>query len=547
MSFENITNNPMIEMANLKKKPNIFSTENKDKIFKILKINKSNLFTKQNINTLIKMVSNKNKPKMKILLKNIEQIKNNGLNKKNKNIINELLKIKELIIREKEKHIQLVKNLNKNRGFNINKNSVNIIREPLTINNRVNISKITRMVDIVQIYFNILEPNIQEIFKTLFRQNIKNKISEKESNINLESTKIRKLLFNKGEIRKKFDLIPSIYDSSIPGIFKLNDKSLIGKGGYGKVYKNIVLINKNNKTKRKNLTYIFKIINDNENDSEFKSLVFNICLLASLYLTNNDGIKYFCDLYEFGKIKSSGNHTYYAIMENGGIELYKYSIIEKPLKNKLYDVLSIIKQCAEATLVLHKFGIIHCDIKPENFLVKEENGENHIKIIDFGYVKKNGTLVDDWFGTQYFSPPDFFYSIQKDLKYEITVKNDIYGLGIMFIELLSKILNLEDNYTINNKLFTKIKKKINLNNLKITVETIIEKNIKQFIEKLNDYYSYYGLNENMEEIIHSFCEEIIKILKKITYLEGNYNDLSAFINDIDNLLDILKTFPKISE
>ena len=138
MSFENITNNPMIEMANLKKKPNIFSTENKDKIFEILKINKSNLFTKQNINTLIKMVSNKNKPKMKILLKNIEKIKNNGLNKKNKNIVNELLKIKELIVREKEKHIQLLEKLNKNRGFNVN--SVNIIREPLTTNNRVNIS-----------------------------------------------------------------------------------------------------------------------------------------------------------------------------------------------------------------------------------------------------------------------------------------------------------------------------------------------------------------------------------------------------------------------
>jgi hypothetical protein len=125
MSFENITNNPMIEMANLKKKPNIFSTENKDKIFEILKINKSNLFTKQNINTLIKMVSNKNKPKMKILLKNIEKIKNNGLNKKNKNIVNELLKIKELIVREKERHIQLLEKLNKNRGFNINENNVN--------------------------------------------------------------------------------------------------------------------------------------------------------------------------------------------------------------------------------------------------------------------------------------------------------------------------------------------------------------------------------------------------------------------------------------
>jgi hypothetical protein len=521
-NIENLSNNPILETANLNKQSIIFSVENKDKIINLLKKNELNVFTKENVNNLIKMISSENKGKIRKLLDNVDLIKNNGLLEENKKIINELLKIKELI----------KKNINKE----LNKKNipVNNPKETLITNNRVNRDKITRMINAIHIYFNILEPDIQEIFNTLFRQNSKNEISEKESNIKAETTNSRILYYNK--MRHTLNLLPCMYDSNIPGNFKINRNSLIGEGVYGKVYKNIVLINQN---KEKKLTYIFKRIKDNENDLEFKSLIFNICLLASLYLTHNDGIKYFCDLYEFGKIKDNPK-SYYAIIENGGIELYKYPIMGKTLKNKLYDVLIIIKQCAEAILVLHKIGIIHCDVKSENFLLKKDNDENHIKIIDFGFSKKNGTVVDHWFGTQHYSPSNFFISTHsnpKDTRYTITVKNDIYALGIIFIELLFKVFRSEAKITVNNKLYHEISKKLylnKLNKLKRKIDNIIDENITAIIDKLN-------LNIILRENV-DFIDNLHNILLKITYLEDgyNYNDLSEFISDIDNLLDILK-------
>ena len=51
-----------------------FSNENKKKIINLLKKNESNVFTNENVNNLIKLVSNENKIKIKNLLNKANKI-----------------------------------------------------------------------------------------------------------------------------------------------------------------------------------------------------------------------------------------------------------------------------------------------------------------------------------------------------------------------------------------------------------------------------------------------------------------------------------------
>ena len=61
-------------------------------------------------------------------------------------------------------------------------------------------------------------------------------------------------------------------------------------------------------------------------------------------------------------------------MENGGSELAKieFSNNQDNINYILKQVLSIIKECANSIIVLHNIGILHCDIKLDNFLYKKK-------------------------------------------------------------------------------------------------------------------------------------------------------------------------------
>lgn len=80
---------------------------------------------------------------------------------------------------------------------------------------------------------------------------------------------------------------------------------------------------------------------------------------------------------------------------------------------------------AESLRIIHKKGIIHHDIKPDNILFTQ-NG--NIKIADFGVANKN-------MGTRSYMCPESF---NWDFKSTNDPRIDIYSLGVTLMELLSK-------------------------------------------------------------------------------------------------------------
>lgn len=129
------------------------------------------------------------------------------------------------------------------------------------------------------------------------------------------------------------------------------------------------------------------------------------------------------------KVTEDANY-FYLIMDYfpDSCDLFDYlEIVKKiPLKNFIYQMINII-------YLLHKNGILHLDVKLENFLVIDKK---QLKILDFGFSVyysperlKLGTFVNTY-GTSCYNPPESKYQMAYD-------KSDIWGLGVCFYILLT--------------------------------------------------------------------------------------------------------------
>ena len=80
-------------------------------------------------------------------------------------------------------------------------------------------------------------------------------------------------------------------------------------------------------------------------------------------------------------------------------DFYKYLKDHNQHYFTLKKVQNVAKQALEALAYIHSLGMIHCDIKPENIVMKSFS-RCEIKIIDFGLaekITKNNMNNDDLF------------------------------------------------------------------------------------------------------------------------------------------------------
>lgn len=92
--------------------------------------------------------------------------------------------------------------------------------------------------------------------------------------------------------------------------------------------------------------------------------------------------------------------------------------------------------------IVHRLGIVHSDIKPQNLLlIKKENGKYVAKLIDFDVSYFLNDIPDQIGGTDaYYSPEHAEYDEREDdrdeLAKNLTEKSDIFSLGLIFHEYL---------------------------------------------------------------------------------------------------------------
>ncbi|MBO0861836.1 MAG: SUMF1/EgtB/PvdO family nonheme iron enzyme [Chloracidobacterium sp.] len=102
----------------------------------------------------------------------------------------------------------------------------------------------------------------------------------------------------------------------------------------------------------------------------------------------------------------------------------------------LHRAAQMLEQIADAVDYAHKKGIIHRDLKPSNImLVKEESGEESIRVLDFGIAKVLSTDIGTntrVAGTSYYISPE-----QTIANSPIDQSADIYSLGIILYQMLT--------------------------------------------------------------------------------------------------------------
>ena len=135
-----------------------------------------------------------------------------------------------------------------------------------------------------------------------------------------------------------------------------------------------------------------------------------------------------------------------------GVPYMVQEFIDAPLLHDVFGGMSldsdvylpIVLQIASALEFCHGRDIVHRDLKPTNvFVLKSEDGQNHVKITDFGIAKLmeepaitlNGMMA----GTPGYMAPEY---IRGD---DLTAQVDIYSLGVILYELTTGLHPFPDS------------------------------------------------------------------------------------------------------
>jgi len=105
-------------------------------------------------------------------------------------------------------------------------------------------------------------------------------------------------------------------------------------------------------------------------------------------------------------------------------------------------VLKILDQVAASLAEAHRNGIVHRDMKPENVFIESRDGDDHVKVLDFGIAKVVSderqvpalTAVGQTLGTLEFMSPEQLRGQKLD------GRSDLYALGMMSYEMLTGTL-----------------------------------------------------------------------------------------------------------
>ena len=195
-----------------------------------------------------------------------------------------------------------------------------------------------------------------------------------------------------------------------------------------------------------------------------------------------------------------------------GCFYYTMELITNPYDlKKLYDIsmnskVQLMVQAAKGLGSLHSMDIVHRDVKVDNFIVFQNNGELHLKIADLGIAKNkeaNYTQTNQVLGTPNFMAPE-------QVKNSKSVNHlcDIYSLGATFYELVCG----KPPYA-GQSLQTMLQN-INDGNAPIPIDKVCP-DVSPEISRIIKYLMAFkpsGRPQNMEEV-----QELFK-----NYLDGNY-------------------------
>ena len=240
-------------------------------------------------------------------------------------------------------------------------------------------------------------------------------------------------------------------------------------------------------------------INDNDNTNNFKKILREIYFLACCKKN-----RYFAEIIDVF-LSEDSNHVFIILKEEGA-DLKDFIEYEPYYKQNILSVSrSIIFDVVSGLKILHKNGLSHNDIKPSNIVVSDSL---KAKICDMGSTNKDSKIC--------YSGTRGYYSPQALLGKPRTKEDDMWSIGVVYLELLKKkvgkfIIESEDH--IEN-----LKNLLNFYNIELKdkkKDVDIYDQVINYI-KNNDYNSFeYELKSVLFININNEDKELIQKLLEI--------------------------------
>uniref|UniRef100_A0A0G4FA06 non-specific serine/threonine protein kinase n=1 Tax=Chromera velia CCMP2878 TaxID=1169474 RepID=A0A0G4FA06_9ALVE len=200
----------------------------------------------------------------------------------------------------------------------------------------------------------------------------------------------------------------------LPRFYDMTNAKKIGEGGYAAVYKTKDL-------KSHEEVAIKKISKRNMPRQELLALKSEIAIMKEL---DHPNILRIYEVFE-------DDNTFFLILElcEGG-ELFDRLLANGTFSEKV--AAQYIFQIVSALKYAQSKGVVHRDLKMENFLFKSKEGESSLKIADWGFARHftEGTPMRSQKGTPYYVAPQV-------LEGKYTEKCDMWSTGVIAYMLLS--------------------------------------------------------------------------------------------------------------
>lgn len=109
------------------------------------------------------------------------------------------------------------------------------------------------------------------------------------------------------------------------------------------------------------------------------------------------------------------------------------TILQKRGRFTVEEALPLIRQACAGIGYAHRAGLVHCDVKPHNFLITPDN---RLKVTDFGIARALASINPDektkivWGSPQYFSP-------EQAAGFAPSPASDVYSLGVVMYYMLT--------------------------------------------------------------------------------------------------------------
>ena len=128
-------------------------------------------------------------------------------------------------------------------------------------------------------------------------------------------------------------------------------------------------------------------------------------------------------VYDVGRLDDGTFYFTQEYLEGKTIDDFANTSIETKMQ--------LVGQLVDAVAYLHRQGILHRDLKPEHVIVVETEGNNWVKVIDFGLASNTSEEKGSVTGTIPYIAPECFQGEGQ------SVRTDLYSLGLILFELFA--------------------------------------------------------------------------------------------------------------